>query len=364
MKKLIWIPLIILIIGVCIALAGFAKGGLTSGFYIDRGGIHVHNNDPGKLIKVDESYQSFESIEVRADFIERIDIKEGNAFTVRGQNYERYGGLEVSLEGGTLKVNAESDKKWTIDFGLDELFGKHDTWIEITCPAGTKLDLINVKLSAGGFYANDTDCTELLVNNSFGDIRISQIQSDKLTINASSGNIDLTSAAVKGPLKIDNHFGDVEIIDIKAGSLTIELDSGKLKSTNVKADNVNLTNDFGTIEINGMETSDLDTKLNSGNLKGSDVIADNIKVKSDFGDIVLDNTVFTKLCQVENSSGDVRLGLLMNRNDVSYELKTDAGSVTVDGSKSSGSVESRAAGASATLRVKANFGSIKVEFME
>ena len=363
MKKLIWIPLIILIVGVCIALAGFAKGGLTSGFYIDRGGIHVDNNDPGKLVKVDESYTSFDSIEIRADYIERIDIKEGSAFTVRGQNYERYGGLDVSLENGTLIVDAEEDIKLTIDFGLDRLFKGNDTWLEITYPAGTKLNLVNVKLSAGKINADNVNCTELSVNNSFGDMRISSVQSDKMTVHASAGNIDLTSAVVKGTLKIENDFGDVELRDIQAGSLIVDLDSGKLKTTDVKADTVTLTNDFGIIEMNGMDTGDLDATLKSGDLKGGDVKADNINIKNDFGDIVMDSTAFTKLCRVDSNSGDIRLSLLMNRDDVSYELKTDAGSVTVDGSKSTGSVESRAAGASATLRVKADFGGIKVEFL-
>jgi hypothetical protein len=52
----------------------------------------------------------------------------------------------------------------------------------------------------------------------------------------------------------------------------------------------------------------------------------------------------------------------MNRDDVSYELDTSAGSVVVDGAQSSGSVSSRVPGAAVTLKASVSFGDLRVEF--
>jgi DUF4097 and DUF4098 domain-containing protein YvlB len=363
MKKIIWIPLIILIIGVCLALAGFAQGGMK-GFWLDRAGFHLSNNSPGNLIVVDESYKSFKNIEINADFINRIEFKEGSSYAVRGQNYERNGGLDAELKGDTLVVDARADQVWqfsTMGFFSDINF--RDTWIEITYPAGTKLGLVKTNLGSGNISFNSLECSDLDITNSFGDVDISSVKSDKLKIFASSGDIGLTDADVSGSMDIRNSFGDATLKNIKSGSLDAKLDSGKFKATEINANTVVIKNSFGEIVTNGVKADKMTIIQSSGDFDADNVIVREITVDSSFGAVTMDRLTFTELCKVENDSGDIMLSVLMNRDDVSYELNTNSGSVTVDRSTSDGSVSSRSADAAATLKASASFGDIRVEFL-
>ena len=364
MKKIIWIPLIILIIGVCLALAGFVNGGMKS-IWFDRAGFHVSDGSPGNLVTVDETYNSFKNIEINVDYLERIVLKEGDAFAVRGQNYEQYGGLEVQLDNDTIKVNSLDDKKWMINVDFGELFRNNDTWLEVTYPAGAKIGFVNSKLSAGDISISSIDCDDFSVDNDFGKIDISSVQASTLTVIANAGDINIFDVIATGNVLIDNDFGDVTIDSIKGSDLDVTLNAGKLKTTAAQADNtIKLKNDFGKIEVNGMEADTITMDQNSGDFEANKVTARNLDFENDFGTVNLDQLTFTGICEIENSSGDIKLTLLMNRDDVSYDLETDAGSVSVDGVKSNGSISNRAAGGATTLNAKTDFGSIRVEFLK
>ena len=363
MKKIIWIPLIILIIGVCLALAGFANGGMKS-IWFDRTGFHLSNGAPGNLVTVDETYSSFKNIEINADYINRIVLKEGDKFTVRGQNYENHGGLDVSQDGDTIRIDSTARDKWQINIGLDELFKDNDSWLEVTYPAGAELGLVKTNLSAGRVAISGINCDSFNVDNDYGNIEISSVQAGDLTIIANAGDINLSTAVVAGSATIDNDFGDVVIVNIKASDLKAKLNAGKLTTSDIKADTISIKNDFGKVEVNGMEADRIVMDQNAGDLEANDISARDLKLESDFGAIRIDRLSFMGLCEISNNSGDVRLKLLMNKDDVSYELEADAGSITVDGHKSNGSVSNRASGGTATLDAETDFGSIDVEFLK
>ena len=320
MKKLSLVLLVILIIGVGLAMAGWAMGG-PHGLWLDRHGLHLSGGERGDLVKVDETLAGFTNVDVRADFFDHITVKEGDAYTVRGARYERYGPIDVRLDGDTLKVTAVHDRRW-IDFAVDD-FWNHNSYLEITYPKGVKLGSAAVELSAGKLNVNGIECETLTV---------------------------------------DDDFGDVDISNVSAKSLRAKLNAGDLKVRNVRADKLNVTNDFGKVTLDDAVSDDIVMKLNSGDMRGSGVSAGNLIVDNDFGKVVFDSLVFTGHCDIEANSGNVDLRLNMNKDDVSYELNVSAGSINVDGSKYGGSVSSRVAGAAANLRVGNDFGSISVDF--
>ena len=363
MKKIIWIPLVIIALGVVLALVGCAAGGLQ-GFWIDRAGIHLANAERGKLIKVDESFDSFKDIKVDAAFLDRVDLKEGDGYAVRGQNYERWGGLDVALKGDTLTVIANDNDRWHLDFGIDSLFhdNRKDAWLEITYPAGTALGDVDMMLSAGNVQIDSLECKAFTVDDNFGNVDVSAVKCDSLLITADAGSVELVDADVAGSAVINSHFGDVELSSLRAGSLSADLNSGKMTVEDAAARVFDVKNDFGKIEIDGAESDNMTLKLNSGDLSADGIKTGDLTVKSSFGKVELDRLEFTGLCEVRNNSGDVNLGLSMAEHDLSYSLNTSAGDVWVQGAKSSGSVTNRNSDATADLQVNADFGAIRLEF--
>jgi hypothetical protein len=364
MKKIIWIPIIIIALGVIMAWVGCAAGGVR-GYWIDRGGVHMSSAERSKLVEVDESFSGFTDIDVNADFFDSIVLKKGDGYTAKGQNYERYGGLDVKLDGSTLVVEARQQKIWNINFGIDELFNglSKNTWIEITYPAGTKLGSVNVNASSANIDVSGLDCKDLSMNDSFGNVGVSAINCDSLRLDADSGRVSVKGAVVSGNAVITDSFGDVELTDIQAGNLSAELNSGKVVIENASAGSFTVQNDFGKAEINEAEADSMTLTLSSGELTADNIKTGDLTVNSSFGNIAFDRLVFSRQCKIDNSSGDVSLGLLMSEDDLSYELHVDAGTVKVGDKKSEGSVSSRNAGATASLNVDADFGNVKLRFL-
>ena len=364
MKKIIWIPLIIVIVGVLIALGGMAAGG-PKGFWIDRGGVQLASTERGNLISVDETYTEFKNIEIDADFFDRITIKEGDAFTVKGQNYERFGGLKVKLEGETVKVDAKRERRWVIGFGTERwVFNDDLAWLEITYPKGTKLGDVKGTLSAARVYIHGLECKTLYIKDDFGDVDLEDVRAaDNLTADLSAGRLK-TRNITTTTYSVSNNFGDAEIEDVQADNMTLDLSAGKLTTKNITATTFSASNDFGKIDIDGAVANSVTLKLSSGDLSANDVKAGNVTVKSSFGLVSLDRLEFTGVCDVQCNSGDVNIGVLMNEDALAYDLKTAAGSVSVDGKKMSGSVTNRVSGASADLRASADFGSVRLNFLK
>jgi DUF4097 and DUF4098 domain-containing protein YvlB len=375
MKKRTWIPLLLIGVGIGVAFLGFAQGGLR-GAWADGSGWHLAGAELGELVTVEESYDDDEvkSIDVNVGYIGNITLKEGNEFSVRGENYERYGGLEVRMgKDGTLSVytkDQERGKWFNLSFGFFE-FGAlgdgEDTFVEITWPKGAKLNTVNADISASDIRITGLDCDELTAANNFGRVDAEDVNCTALDIKADAGDVRLADADVEGAALIDNNFGDVSLSAVRADNISATLDAGDMEVDDVVSRTMEVKNHFGKINLDGTETDTLVLNLDSGDLTGLDVKTGSMDAGNNFGQILFERFAFTGLCEIENDAGNVGLSLSMKEDSFSYELDTDSGFVRIgnrsSGSANSGGAESlRAQGSSARLKVDANFGNIEVSF--
>lgn len=366
MKKITVAVIIIIIIGVCLALAGFAAGGLQ-GAWIDRGGIHLANAENGNLVTVDKSYKSLKDIVVNADLMSSITFKEGDSYSVRGQNYERYGGLNVRLSGDTLYIDATRSHKWlNFDIGIKNLVnGDADSsWLEITYPKGAKLGNVHVDLGTGSVSASDIDCDELYLEDSFGKINASTVSCGKLTVKAASGDVQLSGLDVSGSASVNDSFGNVNITGASADSLTVDLSAGNASISDVTARTADISNNLGRIGLNNLTADSLGLKLSSGDLNADSITTNDLSAESSLGKISIDRLVLNGSGLIKQSSGDVSVNLDMNESDLSYELDTNTGSVNVDGRSFGSYMSNNSTGAGASLTVNSSLGNITLRFMQ
>ena len=368
MKKIIWIPIVLIIIGALVALAGFSAGGLK-GFWVDRSGVHLENTERGKLVKVDESYDGFKDVELKADFFNQITFKEGDGYRVRGQNYERYGGLTVRLDGDKLVIDAQNkrnNKGWGVNIGVGELFdwNLEDSWLEITYPKGADFGSVTTDIDAGRLNINGFTCDKLDIDDAFGEVEITSVACGTLNVKANSGDVRFAGINVSGDATINNDFGNVSFSDFKADSLVASLNAGNADFKGISAGKIEITNDYGKIDIGDIVAEDLTLILNAGDLSADHIKTADLYVNSDFGTVRIDRLELSGQSEINQSSGDVRVGLDISEDDLSYELYTDAGSISVDGKKSGGSLVSRNAGSSVSLVVNSNFGDVTLKFLK
>ncbi|MCL2111097.1 MAG: DUF4097 domain-containing protein [Clostridiales bacterium] len=241
MKKIIWIPIVIIIVGVVIAILSYTTVGAVNGFWLARNGIEITNR--GKLVSVDESYQSFNNIKVDAAYFDRITLKEGEAYAVRGSNYENWGGIDVKLDGDTLHVDS---RVHNVRFGINNLFGRgrininfgnlnfgrNNNWLEITYPSGAELGEVQVNVSAGDIRIEGLTANTIDISNEFGKVDVSEAEADSISLKLSAG--DLGGDDIKADdLTVDNSLGKTSFerlhfsgrckIDSSAGDVSLGL---------------------------------------------------------------------------------------------------------------------------------------------
>ena len=307
MRKIFLVPLILIIIGLCIGLAGWALAGGAAGFWIDRHGVHSSGIAKGKLVSIDETFTSYRSIDVRAGYFDRIVLTEGDAYAVRGATYERYGKTDIRIDGDTLKIDSKHNKRWPfVNFGFDDFWNNKDVYLEIIYPKGVTLDSVYVSLAAGKIDAGNIDAAQLNIHNSAGNVEISNVRADVFTATLSAG--------------------DMHVRDIKTKNFSASLTAGDIRVDNVDADNVTVKNSFGKIR--------------------------------------LDRLVFTSDCDISSSAGDVDIRLDMSEDDISYDLSVSAGNVMVNGRDYSSGVLGSARGGTgeARLSISNSVGDIRVDF--
>ena len=333
MRKATWIPLIIIIVGVCLALAGFAYGGGIHGIRgiaIDRGGFHISNTDRGSLVKVDESFTDVTDIVVDVAFLERVVLKEGDGFSVRGQNYENYGGLTVQNDNGTLRVNANREGRWQVLGPADLRRGLNqtETFVEITYPANTELGSVRTNISAGRLVIDGLLCSVL---------------------------------------DVINDFGDVDLTGVGSGIMTVNLSAGNAKIRNSEAERLRLSNDFGKTSLDNTTINSLDINISSGDLSANNLNVGDLFVNADFGSARFDRLMLGGRGEIKMSSGAVNISLNMSEDDIFYELSASAGKVTVD-EKSGAALGGMWSGgdrrSDISLSVVSDFGAITLRFLK
>ena len=98
------IALIVLVVGLLMGTIAFLSGGVKNLAWQDGKLIPVDESNGGKIITVDETYNSFSEIDINLSVIDNIIVKEGDNFSVKGQNFEDSGGLKAELNGSKLVV--------------------------------------------------------------------------------------------------------------------------------------------------------------------------------------------------------------------------------------------------------------------
>lgn len=171
--------------------------------------------------------------------------------------------------------------------------------------------------------------TEVIVDNSSGSVDVEGIRSQKIELKASSGSIagrDLKGSSLirtsSGSIRVQTHEGDIEgrsssgsqHWDKVNGNLNALASSGTIRINEIEGDVVAKTSS-GAIRIDGSKGR-LDLQASSGTLFGERIL-------------LTDNSSF------ETTSGGIRMNMLNELDDFSFDLSASSGSLNVGKSRAS-----------------------------
>ncbi len=255
-----------------------------------------------EISKIDVNYSDVKELKVRGSFCDvNIEGTSGNSATVKGSITGRDVEVKIkhSFSGGVLEIWVEKDDKgWKWNNNLRGV-------IDITIPKNT----------------------EVMANNSSGDLKVKNLDGKSISLRASSGDVDAENLV--GDLEITASSGDLTVDGLK-GNLSGRTSSGSQEFRNV-AGNISTVASSGDIEIE-KSNGKIDAVASSGriSLKDTEGFA---TIKTSSGDIDGKNVMLTESSDFKTTSGDIDVDLKNEIESLSFYLKASSGSLRAGDNK-------------------------------
>lgn len=324
----------------------------------------------GGYTLLDTIFKGIKKIEVMGDFCNiSVHAREGEGVSLHGRIGEGSGDIlmfgKAAFKKRDYKIKYEK-KDGVLKVWIEHVNLKHRVRVsgsasemsvlDFEVPAKTEVDLSNHSgdLSVSGLI-ND----HISLNTQFGDIKAENMTS-ALTLKSSSGNITLNK--IKGDVKTESSFGNQLIGDItgnvklrsSSGNITVKQLSGNAEVTsrfgyqkyeNVNGNivsiassgeiivkhvkgNVSTKSSFGKQDYEDVE-GDINSRASSGDIKinGS---KGTLLLGTSFGSIIGKNVMLNSNSEFKTSSGDIRMGILNDMKDLSFDLQTSSGQLVIE----------------------------------
>ncbi|MBV6646369.1 MAG: DUF4097 family beta strand repeat protein [Cyclobacteriaceae bacterium] len=197
------------------------------------------------------------------------------------------------------------------------------------------------RISKASITVTIPDQTRIKVDNSSGDVYLSDVGSNDIDIETSSGEVRVESS--DGIMRLESTSGDIDVIKF-SGELTLESTSGNQELRDITG-SVETTSTSGDILVSRMQGR-FEARATSGDISISRM-AGGLLVRSTSGDIEGYNVKLSESSEFKASSGDIDMELLNDEEELSYDLVTSSGDL-------------RAAGRSAEKELYIKNGSIQI----
>lgn len=205
----------------------------------------------------------------------------------------------ITIKNGEATINAKDKESSFFIFDLSFLTEK--TYLIVHIPSGKKLESVSVKGDTGNVKLENLESEDIHINTDTGNVTLDHIEALKCNMTSDTGNIVMKS--------------------VKTESVTAKTDTGNIKLSSVDMNELNAKSDTGNITLNDVSIKTADLKTDTGNVKCEIVGKEkdyNINLKTDVGTIKVDG----------NKQGDQ----YRKESDKNYkmEIDTDTGNITVN----------------------------------
>ncbi len=294
-KGTVIISIAFMILGILFIVVGSMLGGSTS-LFITNSGIYFENPNEIEMIQ-EEISDEINTIHIDVDYIEGIEISTSDEVNVFSIEYDKTS-TELEISDGTLKVikpsaefNNNSEVTY-ISFDFGSIFNgginNSSRYITINIPSNMNIEDLKISCKSGDIDLNNVIVNdELIVNNSYGDIKIIDVISDSISVQSDNSDLEL-DIVIADQIEIYKNYGSTEIDSLEADTLVIEQLSDDITLTGVDLQSggdiissyseieisvinhesehtINVMSEYGQFEVNGQRLA-VPTVIGTGNV--------------------------------------------------------------------------------------------------
>lgn len=232
----------------------------------------------------------------------------------------------VSVQNGTLVVTRTDTRKWYDCIGIywgemeltvyvpestyESLYLKSASG-DVTVPSGFHFAEAEVYSTSGEVCFTGRVDGALTLKTVSGGIAARSIMAGELSVQSTSGEIEITSAEVSGAVSLKSVSGDVSMEHVDGDSLFIHTTSGDIELEDMLiAKHSELESVSGEIEFTGMDGASLWIKSVSGDVEGTLLSGKLFIAHTTSGNVRMpDPEVSAGKCEITTTSGDISISV-------------------------------------------------------
>lgn len=229
----------------------------------------------------------------------------------------------VNVENNTLKISVNDQRKWyeMIGFSLSKpeitVYLPQNQYASLTInqstgdmeiPQNLKFQIIDISASTGDVECSASVSDDLKIKLSTGDIELENISAKSIDLAVSTGEIDVDTVICEEDIKVTVSTGDVSLDNISCRNLISSGDTGDFELSNVIAsEKFSLIRTTGDIELDRCDAAELYIKTDTGHVKGS-LLGEKIFIThTDTGRVNVPKTVSGGKCEITTDTGDIKI---------------------------------------------------------
>lgn len=213
----------------------------------------------------------------------------------------------IGVKNKTLSIERVDERKWNEYIGI--FINEIELTVYLPKADYEKLTINNssgsVEIPAGFTFS------EAEVVNSSGHISFAADVKGDLTVENTSGGIDIASVLAGRNMDVKGTSGSIDVSDVKCVNLTVENSSGRVDCENViAAEEIFIKNSSGGIELEKCDASNLKLKATSGSIKGTLLSEKTFLADASSGRVDVPRTTTGGVCEVTTSSGNISMSIV------------------------------------------------------
>jgi hypothetical protein len=302
-RNFLLVAAVLIILGGVISGIGFALGGLAP-VSITPEGVKLLNGG-GRQTDIKENYENLTSIDIDTDVME-LRLEEGDSFKLTGSYNSDLIKVEIEESGGELRVRTHSANNglfgWNwLNFGFG-VYNQNYNELTLVYPKDTQFDAVALK----------------------------------------------------------SNLGSLRVGNLSAGALAVTLDAGSFNGTNIATDTLDVNMNLGACTIDRLVAKEYaGFKLDAGGLILEESKLNNATIKQNLGGCDFSG-LLTGEADISLDLGSLNLNLENKEESLSYSIKTDLGSITVNGRGVGSPANQSAKSPECSMNLQSNLGSIHV----
>ncbi len=272
---------------------------------------------------IGEAFQDISIVTDTADVV--FEPSEDDGITVVCKEREKLKHT-VCVENGTLEIKLSDTRKWYDHVGIH--FGAPK--ITVSIPAGA-YGALSVQVSTGavsvpeefqfesieavGSTGNISICADasdsVRAVTTTGNIRMEKVSAGEMVLAAATGSVTVADVTCEGDVKVNVSTEKTSLKDVVCANVVSNGSTGELKMENVIAgEKIYVERSTGDVRFRFCDAAEIFIKTGTGDVTGSLLTEKIFLTQTHTGSVDVPKTTTGGKCEVETSTGDIKLEIL------------------------------------------------------